>query len=456
MAQEGEDRSTGSNRGFLKTSSGKLGDPYEKIQIDYENETNYMGKLEITLHRTFRGTTKHGAPYPLGFGRFPLYSVSHFKEGFTKEAVTDGDCFIPMYQREAAWIHLTSTHPFAVKIFSGQRNILWGTAPEDQEHSGDWERAEKAKGAPQDYIVSPDHQYICGIKDNRRGSYTDITASRTTTGYSLTSPLTNLEGLQSLGFEVIPCYKPLEEVWLSLYNYIPNSHRPGLYPQDFPIEYRFRFLCHYRPVPRHSWMLTLNGERITSEEEAVLSNDNVDGWRNMHLTVGNVGLTEGSVVALVPNPNHGAHGFASCTAASIPSAPEIFTSPFHVDESKMGLYRDDRPEDSWDTNNAFFVKLHLLNIAKFEAITGMPAPETPVTELEYASHGYQFLDSYREIPSDNQQSRNLNTDGTREAGLVAAVGTMGTKERRTFVSRNKKTGGSQNDGDGDTEIAEDV
>ena len=53
----------------------------------------------------------------------------------------------------------------------------------------------------------------------------------------------------------------------------------------------------------------------------------------------------------------------------------------------------------WDVDSAKTFHLHVVNAAHFEELTGIIAPDTPITMEQYASRGLPFFDIYNEKPS---------------------------------------------------------
>lgn len=86
-------------RGILKTTPGRSAGLYDTIRIDYESARRYLGKLEVTLHRTIRRPDGDRFVPPPYFELFPIYPAAHFGNSFSPEIINNGDCIVPMYRK---------------------------------------------------------------------------------------------------------------------------------------------------------------------------------------------------------------------------------------------------------------------------------------------------------------------------------------------------------------------
>lgn len=87
--------------GFLRKTTGDR-EPFNVLQVDYSGGTKYLGNFEMYFVRSSRGYSREqiiGDVRLVPEQRFPLYPVAHFKDSFSKEAVAEGDCFLPMYRK---------------------------------------------------------------------------------------------------------------------------------------------------------------------------------------------------------------------------------------------------------------------------------------------------------------------------------------------------------------------
>ena len=66
---------------------------------------------------------------------------------------------------------------------------------------------------------------------------------------------------------------------------------------------------------------------------------------------------------------------------------------------KQGIVQDKVNPRMWDVDSAKTFHLQVVNAAHFEELTGVMAPDTPITIQEYASSGFPFFDIYNETPN---------------------------------------------------------
>ena len=110
--------------------------------------------LQVSFMRTLR-IPDDGRTYalPPGLGRFPLRRVDDYSGRVPREWRRQGGVFLPMYQREALWIHFSTMNgPSAVKVGVGKVCALTGARWSDALHR-----------RPQDYLVVPDQPWLDGI-----------------------------------------------------------------------------------------------------------------------------------------------------------------------------------------------------------------------------------------------------------------------------------------------------
>ncbi|KAL8650178.1 MAG: hypothetical protein Q9226_005253 [Calogaya cf. arnoldii] len=115
------------------------------------------GRVAISFQRTVRVPDNQGENYlPPGLGTFPLYSVRNFQETLPATMAAKGGLFFPMYQREAMWVNISASIPFAIQIYVGGVNAVSGE-PIQSDHATTLRRLNKlAKDESiQDYVVAP-------------------------------------------------------------------------------------------------------------------------------------------------------------------------------------------------------------------------------------------------------------------------------------------------------------
>jgi hypothetical protein len=167
------------------------------VQLAHDRIT--IGKLSIAFHRTLR-IPDDGGHYPLppSLGHFPVHRVEDYTARVPEPWRAHGGVFIPMYQREAAWLSFDAPHwrPQALKVAVGMVNAV----------SGDpWSEAIVAR-REQDYLVCPPQPWLDGINAGD-GIVRQFVAMPLGMGYTVEGQLTGDErfgGIQLVSFAAKP------------------------------------------------------------------------------------------------------------------------------------------------------------------------------------------------------------------------------------------------------------
>jgi hypothetical protein len=154
-----------------------------------------IGKLSIAFHRTLR-LPDDGRNYPLppSLGHFPVHRVEDYADRVPEPWRAHGGVFIPMYQREAAWLSFSPRDwsPQALKVAVGMVNAV----------SGDpWSEA-IVEGREQDYLVCPPQPWLDGINAGD-GVVRQFVAMPLGMGYTVEGQVTGDErfgGIQLVSF----------------------------------------------------------------------------------------------------------------------------------------------------------------------------------------------------------------------------------------------------------------
>src|SRR5262245_60568588 len=181
------------------------------MHVRLEHDQITIGKLTITFHRTLR-LPDDGRNYPLppSLGHFPVHRVEDYAGRVPATWRAHGGVFIPMYQREAAWLSFASDGSTqALKVAVGMVNAV----------SGDpWSEA-IVEDAEQDYLVCPPQPWLDGINAGD-GVVRQFVAMPLGMGYTVEGQVTGDErfgGIQLVSFASKPGRVPPEPP-------MPRSH----------------------------------------------------------------------------------------------------------------------------------------------------------------------------------------------------------------------------------------
>lgn len=149
--------------------------------------------LDITFQRTLR-IPDDGRAYPLppGRGAFPLRLVRDHASRVPESWVERGGVFLPMYQREAMWLHLGRA-PHALKVGIGKVCAISGRP---------W--ADGLSSSPQNYVVTGTQPWLDGIASGR-GTIRQFVAMPLGLGYTVEGQLT---GHETFGGIQLQSYAP--------------------------------------------------------------------------------------------------------------------------------------------------------------------------------------------------------------------------------------------------------
>jgi hypothetical protein len=168
-----------------------------RLDVEVRNDSLHIGeRFSVSFVRTLR-IPDDGRTYPLpaGLGRFPVARVQDHRDRVPAEWREHGGVMIPMYQREAMWLHFGGVHwrPNAVKVGVGKVDALTGkpfsmTLDDDE----------------QNYLVAPQQPWLDGINAGD-GFIKQFVAMPLGMGYTVEGQVTGEErhgGLQ------IVCFAP--------------------------------------------------------------------------------------------------------------------------------------------------------------------------------------------------------------------------------------------------------
>ena len=167
------------------------------VRLQHDDIT--IGNLSIAFHRTLR-IPDDGGHYPLppSLGRFPVHRVEDYADRVPESWRAHGGVFIPMYQREAAWLSFDAPHwrPLALKVAVGMVNAVSGEP---------WRQAISVR-EEQDYLVCPPQPWLDGINAGK-GIVRQFVAMPLGMGYTVEGQVTGDErfgGIQLVAFDPKP------------------------------------------------------------------------------------------------------------------------------------------------------------------------------------------------------------------------------------------------------------
>ncbi|KDQ09070.1 hypothetical protein BOTBODRAFT_37317 [Botryobasidium botryosum FD-172 SS1] len=398
--------------------------------------------LGISFQRTIR-VPDNGKQYPLppGLGAFKLHNVADYARKLPASIVAQGGLFMSMYRREAMWMDFSSKrNRYALKVSAGDINVLNG-----------YPRSDVRQDGTQDYVVV-DHDegqpWLDGIC-TAPGLVKQFVAMPLGSGYTAEGQLTGGENIGGLQFDIfkefsttvsfeqpsdksrvlLDIYKTPRELGLQEGDSLtmidrPNPVRQLRVGEPFPTALSSITVClRSSQHTGYIFVKTLTGKTITlgcepsytvgeikaliQDKEGILPKKQRLIYAGRQLEDGRIlhdyRITHESTVHLVLRLRGG--GF---------SGPMGFAAGGSITQK---IVRDTLPLAAYDQSNSVRVHIHVLNPAMYEHLTGLPAPECPVSADTYKQVGLPWFALYdEEVPHANNA-----TGGNRLAGVKSII-----------------------------------
>ncbi|KAH9923652.1 uncharacterized protein B0H18DRAFT_458767 [Fomitopsis serialis] len=391
-------------------------------------------------------------------GAFKVYNVADFADKLPQSVVNKGGVFIAMYQREAMWIsfsHPTNSrvHP-AVKVSVGGVNALTGTA-QGMHNEGDQDYLPIHSGGGQLWLDG-----ICTAP----GIVRQFVAMQLGHGYTIEGQIT---GEEEIGGMQIDVFKPYITTALfrcngKVMNLFNSPAQEGLQPraslwmQDKAImseelnsgDTMTQAILTTSPMIQVKAMtvgdplliITFTGNPITIPYESHLLIDDLkkkihrkegtapDDQRLIfegHLLVDgrllfDYGIKPGSTIYLLLSQRGGAD----------PDAIAGFAAGGRISQK---INRDTLPPLAYDDAAPTRLHITVINAAHFSAMTGLPAPSTPISTSTYLENKLPWFTLYDErVPGAKM---NFKANPLPKVKSVAALDAVRGVRRKTTSQR---------------------
>ncbi|KAK2045617.1 hypothetical protein LZ31DRAFT_565093 [Colletotrichum somersetense] len=356
------------------------------VRIDRSIHASHGGRrtaLFIALNRIIRVPDNNDANSlpPRHGAKFPLFRVRDYAHKMPEDMARKGGIFFPMYQREAMWIDFFATAPFAIKIYVGGVNAVSGFPMTENDKTRVKRLKMLGSGRPiQDYVVVPAQRWLDGIVSEDSKIRQSVPQPKGS-GFSVEAQVTGDEKVGGIQIEFIPIKK----------------------------EVSAEFNVRYEKMNSEAVTRPFNLAEKGLTAESTWGGPFGDFRGNVFNLSGDTKLGDAyfppnfSTLSVRINPRCAnlVHGVGSPWLFRLAVATPEITETDDADEAEVkemglaagGLIKqtieaDTYPADIWDVEASVMLNLQILDVGSFSAVTGLPAPNTPVDAESYARRGY--------------------------------------------------------------------
>ncbi|GKT53127.1 integral membrane protein [Colletotrichum tofieldiae] len=426
-----------------------------KIRVSHGGKKD---ALSIQLNRTVRVPDNRDTnDLPPGMGTFPLFKVQKYAHNMPENMAKKGGIFFPMYQREAMWIGFSAMVPFAIKIYVGGVNAISGFPMMENDKTKEKRLKMLNSGKQiQDYMVVPEQDWLDGIA-SEDGKIRQFVAQPKGSGFSVEAQVTGDEKVGGIQIELIPVKKNLptefdvryqnrdlevitrtfnlvernltaESTWgdvkklirdefdIAVNEQILSDHgsraafgQCGTNLLDFSNETKLSDT--YFP-PKFSTISVTNRpwQRRGAKRYRIIEAG--DAFGSAASTLMMTAANMGPVADSAPRENTKTSPEEAMVLEDTPGKrtkkkSSSAATPLKVKEMSLaagGLIKqtieaDTHPASAWDVEASVMMNLQILDVESFCAVTGQPAPDTPVDAQSYINNGYPFFEIWGEEKS---------------------------------------------------------
>jgi len=200
-----------------------------KLEVSFP-EIHENAGVVIDFQRTLRvpdDDTNHFLPP--GLGRFPLRHIEDYDLKNNNHLKERGGVIMPMFQTDAVWLSFTPfdgayilTYPIAIKIGTGKICAV----------SGD-EWTSNLNRNPQDYVVTPEQEWIDGYNVDKLGSVRQFIAAPLGQGYTVEEQMRGSSSVGGIQIQAYPLKREKYELLLKAEEYkhgrLVEEHRCASY-----------------------------------------------------------------------------------------------------------------------------------------------------------------------------------------------------------------------------------
>ncbi|KAF7882886.1 hypothetical protein EAF00_011375 [Botryotinia globosa] len=406
--------------------------------------------LDISFRRTIRvPESGNRLKVPPDLGPFPIYPVDGYKDKFDQSICTKDGVFIPVYQREAMWIHFESNGFFAVKVIVDGVNAVSGELSTES-LSVDLRRIALLyeKSSIQDYILAGTLGQRCldgvKIKGDKIMQFVAAPTPNQTVISSIKSSIKATDGIRGIRFEIVPLeLDSIKRIPITVQMLSGKVIRINV-SLETVVDALIEKIHGITGIPKDEQRIFFAGYQLE---------------RHHYLT--SYGVMAGSQLFLALSSasgpkSHAAQKYMPQTAAQKRLLEHHVAIKESYGEKRDVMFADtntnivqdievdDFYAEDWDTENTLIFNLQMISAPSSEIVLGMKPPPCPISTAVCKEYHCPLLSVHNDDEEKNKDSRDkdedengrevfkVTTDQSGTSGSFAPVGEMKERLREIF------------------------
>ncbi|KAK6517335.1 hypothetical protein TWF281_003992 [Arthrobotrys megalospora] len=368
-----------------KPMSLRLESKNQVIRVDHN--------LEISFRRTIRVPDNQQVNnLPPDLGALTLTNVSHVASRLPDSMRVKAGLLLPMHR---IYISTNEHHRYAIKILIGGVNAISGEPETETEATKLRRKSQILQGKSiQDYVVIPDQLWLDGIA-TEPGKVRQFVATGLGKGHTVEGQLTGEEDIAGIQFEITPeddmyCHfdRPNGDLVILNIRFPTGKVTKIKATSNWKIGAVKEALREVEGIPSNQQCFVLDGPDLNwqLENPKTLAEYDIQTGSKLHLVLR---LRGGGDDPVTPK---------GINRGVVDESAEMgFAAGGTI---KQSIAKDVLKSDQWDRSRTTAFNVQVLNAKFYNAVTGLPNPNPPLSPEVYASYGGVFYDLVENNKSD--------------------------------------------------------